>query len=84
MNDYFGTFCGRTKQPFHEMSGHLAFSSGDDVAVFLIGRVRGGKPEYANLLPSCAAKKDILVPGYRLPGTSVCLYVCLKVYVCVP
>ena len=27
-------------------------------------------------------RKDILVPGYRLPGTSVCLCVCLYVYLC--
>ena len=43
-----------------------------------------GKTNQWGRRASRATKKDILVPGYRLPGTSVCLYVCLQVYLCVP
>ena len=42
-----------------------------------------GKTNHWEWRASRATKKDILVPGYRLPGTSVCLCVCLYVYLCV-
>ena len=42
-----------------------------------------GKTNQCYQRASRATKKDILVPGYRLPGISACLCVCLYVYLCV-